>query len=330
MSDAILRKSLALMPALALAACTVQESAPQATSQALESVGDDKALTFEQFIRASSTRFVMTPEYNEDVTKVKLVKELRLEDATVRMSFRLDPKQEGLLDLFPAWRDAREVTASWGPVFAKVEGLEAREVPVRLDDLQGVLTDPTVRSICGHYKAVGPAQLTIDGQEYDATVKVSLADVHYATQGAPAESEAANIACEEETWFLVVDYCGDDCSFILPADPKIEATCTLGGLVGMVTTSGTPIGGAGGAEIGVLATVTASCWNEFKGKCKLVGAFWGDYCTCSSSNAPKLVCNAVGSPCQGSPGGSCRNPTWSCGSGGASEADAGTAQTGGH
>ncbi|CAN0534403.1 unnamed protein product, partial [Laminaria digitata] len=62
----------------------------------------------------------------------------------------------------------------------------------------------------------------------------------------------------------------------MPADPRIEATCTLGGIVGMVTGSGTPIAAGGGAEVG-------------------------------------LKCNTVGSPCQGSPGGSCSNPSWSCG-----------------
>merc|ERR1719253_1011850 len=64
--------------------------------------------------------------------------------------------------------------------------------------------------------------------------------------------------------------------------------------------------------MGVTMSLMAQCWNEFTGTCKFQGAFWGDYCTCHSTKAPKLVCNNPGSPCQGTAGAACSNPTWTC------------------
>lgn len=315
-----------LVPAMLLGACTPASTPGQHPSRqaALQSSSDAKDVTFSEFIRARTTRFVVAPEFNAETNKVKLIKELRLRDSSLKMSFRIDPKQDGVKELYEHWNDGKNVTVEWGATFSKVEGMEAREVQLRLEDVEQVMLDPSVRTICGRYKVVGPVQLVVDGQTYNGSFKLSFTDVHYATLGEPVESTAANVACEEETWWLFVDYCEDSCAFIMPAGPKIEATCTLGGIVGMVTGSGTPIAAGGGAQVGVLATATASCWNEFKGKCKLVGAFWGDYCTCSSSSAPKLVCNTVGSPCQGTAGASCSNPSWSCGPTTGSTVDAGT------
>jgi hypothetical protein len=318
-------RASALLPALLVSACTVGtpgEPGGQQTENLAR--GDVREQSFAEFIRDRRTTFAVAPELNLETHKARLVKEIQLADFTVKMSFRLDPKRsDDLAGLYEGWRDQRDVTVEWGPVFAKVEGLDAREVPVRIEDLQSVLLDPTVRSICGRYKVVGPVTMTVEGQTYQGTVKMSFTSASHTELGEPVDSDAANVACEEETWFLIIDYCGDACEFILPADPHIEATCTLGGIIGMVTGSGTPIVGGGGGQVGVLATATASCWNEFKGTCKLVGAFWGDYCVCSAPHAPKLVCNRAGSPCQGSAGGSCSNPTWSCGSGGGQTVDAG-------
>ena len=248
-------------------------------------------VSLDRFLRERATSFTITPELNHDDKRVRMVKEVHLSDFSMKMSFRIDPKQEGVQELFETWEGSKDVSVTWGPVFAKVEGLEAREVRVRLEDVQNVLLDPTVRTICGRYRVVGPMQMQIDGQTFDGTMKLSLTNAVYTTLGDPVDSSAADIACEEETWFFVFDYCESKCKFILPADPRVEGTCTLGGVLGMVTASGTPIGAAGAGQMGVLATTTAQCWNEFEGACKLVPAFFGDYCTCSSSNAPKLKCN---------------------------------------
>lgn len=318
--------ALILAPALLLGACTPSSSPGQDPNRqaALQSSGTTKSVTFSEFLHARTARFTVAPEFNQETNKVKLIKELRLEDSSLKMAFRIDPKQEGVQELYENWHEDRDVIVEWGAVFAKVEGMEAREVRVRLEDVEKVMLDPSVRTICGRYKVVGPVKMHVAGKTYEASFKLSFTEVHYATLGEPVDSKAANVACEEETWFGVFDYCEETCEFIMPADPRIEATCTLGGIVGMVTGSGTPIAAGGGAEVGVLATATASCWNEFKGKCKLVGAWFGDYCTCSSSRAPELKCNTVGSPCQGSPGGSCSNPSWSCGPTTGSTTDAGT------
>ncbi|EJK49709.1 hypothetical protein THAOC_31382 [Thalassiosira oceanica] len=71
---------------------------------------------------------------------------------------------------------------------------------------------------------------------------------------------------------------------IWSADPQITGTCTLGALGGGLTATGTAFGGVGGAEMAL-----------------------------ASSKMHSGVTTAhASSPCQGTPGASCSNPTWTC------------------
>lgn len=240
-------------------------------------------------------------------------------DGTLRLIFRLDRNSE-LPALFTSWTQPASVHVAWNDDFAFLNGQD-REQPITANAIDSVLRNPGIRSICGQQKVVGRVTLTAFGRDYAGTMTVGFA--FPMSTGEPVESEAADLACEDWS-FLTWDSCTDEvCKFILPADPRLEATCTLGGAISGATATGTIFGGAGGGQLGVLVTTRAECWNEFTGKCKLRSAWFSDYCVCSSPNAPKLVCNKA-NLCDGANGGSCTGPTATCGGAGVvTPADAG-------
>lgn len=299
---------------LSVGGCAVDGQPTSSSAASAETPFVNPGRTLSDFLRYQQASMTMKPEVDLAAGRVRFVTSLPLEDGTLKMVFRLDVKDPRVAELYRGWDEAKTVRLEWAPVFAKVEGLEAREVQIRWQDVQGVMNDPTARTICGTQKVLGKITMVIDGERYSGSMKMGFRSHSYLT-GEPVDSNAADFACEDHS-FVVIDWCDDTCKFIMPAGPQVSTTCTLGGVVGGMTATGTAFGGAGGAEIGVLATTTAACWNEFDGKCKLVDAWFGDYCVCAPEGAPNLHCNPHGDPCSGSAGGSCSTPSWSCGGGG--------------
>lgn len=265
--------------------------------------------TVQSFLGGHATELVLKPEVQLDRGIVKLSTTVTRSDGTLRLIFRLD-RNEDLRALFASWSQPASVHVAWNDDFAYLNGAD-REQAISAIAVDSVLRNPGIRSICGLQKVVGQVTVTAFGRDYRGNMTVGFA--YPMSTGEPVESEAADLACEDWS-FLTWDSCTDEaCKFILPADPRLEATCTLGGAMTGATATGTIFGGAGGGQLGVLVTTRAECWNEFTGKCKLRSAWLSDYCVCSSPNAPKLVCNARPNLCDGSNGGSCAGPTASCG-----------------
>ncbi len=269
--------------------------------------------TTDAFWLEREATLVLQPEVDEAAGRVRFRTDIALADATLRLNFRLDTRKQSLEELFRTWDAPEEVSLSWTDEAVYLEGLEAKEVPVPSGQFLSVLKDPKIRTICGLQKVVVPIKMALRGNEYAGTMTVGLA---FVTTTEPVNSDAANIECEEYwPWYNPLwTYCSaDPCAFLMPADPRLVTTCTAGGVIGGVTATGTAIVGIGGAELGVEATTRAECWNEFTGTCKFVDGWFSDYCVCSPKSAPTLRCNNQPAPCQGTAGGTCRNPTWSCG-----------------
>ncbi|MCK6545357.1 hypothetical protein L6R52_05770 [Myxococcota bacterium] len=293
---------------------------------------NDRALSVDDFWSKKETSLILQPVVDFAKDRVRLKAEIPLDEVTLKVIFRLDSRDERVPGLYRSWDQPREVTLRWTDAAYYLEGLEGREMPMEPGRLLATLRDPAIRSICGHQKVVVPMTMTIEGIKYSGTM--TIGPLFSSTPEEPVDSNAADYACEDHA-IIVYNWCDDTCKFILPADPRVVGTCTLGGVVGGLTATGTALVGAGGAELGVLVTTTASCWNEFDGKCKLVNAWLGDYCVCAPENAPRLKCNPQPSVCAGTNGGSCTGPTWTCSPPAATDAgvqqpvptDAGTVRT---